>query len=190
MGQIRDISELHPVFKPLVVDWLAACNAKGMQLLVVETRRTMDVMTAYYARGRQPLPKVNDLYRKAGLRPITKEENWSIITKAMPGYSWHYFGLAIDVVPLINGVPDWNYNPDDPKDYYDEMANNAMERGMIWGGNFRSFPDRPHIEFHPGWSTSDSKTGVKAAYAASLQLGTYLIPLKGLYGPRDFQFPI
>src|ERR1019366_7994694 len=31
-----------------------------------------------------------------------------VVTNARPGYSWHNFGLAVDVCPFDNGIPDWN----------------------------------------------------------------------------------
>jgi len=188
-GQIRDLRALHPAFKPRVEKWIQACNARGIQLLVVETARTWEVMEAYYARGRKPLAEVNALYRRAGLRAISAPENDEKITLARPGESWHYLRLAVDAVPLINGKPDWVYDPEDPKDYFDEMASEAEKLGFIWGGKFRSFPDRPHIEWHPGWATTRLK-GVVAALAVTERLGHLDIPLKGFYGDKGFVFPV
>lgn len=110
-------------------------------------------MEAYYARGREPLSVVNSLYTKAGLRPISLKENKSTITKAPPGLSWHFFGLAVDFVPLINGKADWIYDPENPADFYDEVAEEAKALGMDWGGSWRTFKDLPHVEWHPGWTS-------------------------------------
>lgn len=155
-------------------------------MLVIETRRSMPVMAAYYARGREKLGTVNALYTKAGLRPITAKENIRKITNARPGESWHYFGLAVDAVPLVGGKPDWIYNPVDPKDYFDEMAEEATKLGMVWG---KSFNDFAHLELHPGYSTVSKVRGVQAAYAISQRMKTTDIPLRGLWGPNAFQYP-
>jgi hypothetical protein len=32
----------------------------------------------------------------------------TIVTDAAPGYSWHNFGCAVDLVPMIDLGPDWN----------------------------------------------------------------------------------
>lgn len=150
-GQLRSLSELHPKFRPRVEQWLAAVEARGIDLLVVETRRTMAVAEAYFAQGRQSPIEINELRRKAGLRTIGLQECVRVITKAPPGMSWHIYGLAVDFVPMVGRVLDWNYDPDDAADYYDEIAEEAKRLGMTWGGDWRSFKDYPHVEWHPGW---------------------------------------
>lgn len=189
-GQNRDLSALHPGLQPLVTRWINNCRARKIQILVVETARSWDVMKAYYSRGRNELATVNSLYKRAGLRPITLKDNRSTITNAMPGESWHYYGLALDAVPVINGKADWLYNPEDPKDYFDEMAEEADMLGLTWGGKFRTFPDYPHLEYHPGYSASIKSNGVKVAYSFSVKLGHLNIPLKGVYGDKKVKFPV
>jgi peptidoglycan L-alanyl-D-glutamate endopeptidase CwlK len=181
---------MHPAIQPLANDFIAKCKATGLPLVIVETRRTKEVMEAYYERGRNVLFVVNAKYAKAGLRPITEEENKSTITNCMPGESWHYFGLALDFVPVVNGKADWIYNPADPADHWDEIADIAKSIGFVWGGNFRSFQDRPHIEWHPGWSTDRRMRGVGLAYALATRTNDLWIPIKGVYGDQTFQFPI
>lgn len=139
--------ECHPVFLPLAAEWLRRCAAKLCPVLVVETRRSLSVAEAYYARGREPISRVNDLYRAAGLPAITIEENQGIVTKARPGESLHCWGLALDAVPIVDGKPDWKYDPEHPADLFDEIAHEATNLGLVWGGNWRTFKDRPHIEY-------------------------------------------
>lgn len=155
-GLIRDMRELHPAFVPLAAEWLRLCASKLYPLLVVETRRTIEVAEAYYARGRKPLAVVNDLYETAGLPPITEEANRLTITSAVPGLSWHMYGLAIDAVPFAGGKPDWTYDPQSPADLYDEVAGLAVSLGMEWGGRWRSRKDCPHVEWHPGWEPNEA----------------------------------
>jgi len=180
---------MHPAVQPLIDRFLVGARDKGLPLIVVETRRNKDVMEAYYARGRNVLFAVNAKYAKAGLRPITEKENQATITNCLPGESWHYFGLALDFVPVVNGKPDWTYNNADPADHWDELAALAKEIGFTWGGNFRTFQDRPHIEWHPGWSVSSRMRGVTAAYAWTARNDSLWIPLKGEYGDQTFSFP-
>lgn len=151
-GQIRDLRELHPKFLPRVERWLSNCKDKGYDLLVVETRRTFAVAYAYYTQGRLPPLEVAYWRKKAGLPTISLKECNKIITRAKPGLSWHIYGLAVDFVPMMDRrLLDWKYNPEDPNDDYDEIANEAEALGMTWGGEFRSFKDYPHVEWHPGW---------------------------------------
>jgi hypothetical protein len=153
VGLIRDMRQLHPSVIPPAAEWMRRCANARIPIFVVETRRTWAVATAYYARGRRPLGEVNLLYVQAGLDPISSTENKSIITKAQPGQTWHLYGCAIDAVPYVDGVLDWNYNPTDPKDYFDEMAAYAIALGFSWGGKWRGeLQDTPHIELHSGWT--------------------------------------
>ena len=169
MPLIRDVSELHPVYQPVVRAWAADCASAALPVLFTETRRTWAVQEAYYARGRKPLAEVNALYVAQGLRPLTEQENGAKITRARAGYSWHNYGLAVDFVPLIAGKPDWSYDPNDRADLWDEIAALARARGMVWG---RSFGDVPHVEWHPGWiNVSSARTW------ANQHAGEWRIPI-------------
>ena len=64
----------------------------------------------------------------------------AIVTNAMGGQSMHNFGLAWDVGIFSKG----EYVSTGTK--YDEAAEAGMIPGLIWGGNFRKFKDRPHYQ--------------------------------------------
>lgn len=58
--------------------------------------------------------------------------------------SRHLTGHAVDLVPLVNGQPSWNWD-----DYYPLSAaikQAAQELGIAveWGGDWTSFKDGPH----------------------------------------------
>ena len=57
--------------------------------------------------------------------------------------SWHNFGLAFDVVPLVNGKAVF----DSP--FWNRIGELGKQVGLTWGGDFQSFKDKPHFEFHP-----------------------------------------
>lgn len=56
---------------------------------------------------------------------------------------WHNFGLAFDVVPFVNGKAVW----DSP--FWNRIGDLGKRVGLFWGGDFQSFKDNPHFEFHP-----------------------------------------
>lgn len=154
-GTIRDMNELHPAFKARVDLWLADVHAAGHEILIVETRRTMDVAEAYYAQSREPNETVNILRAHAGL-PLLKlqTDRYAKITDAMPGLSWHIYGLAVDFVPMSNGKCLWSYSENSVE--YAEIAKLAEKHGLQWGGEWRSFKDYPHIEYHPNLRVTDA----------------------------------
>lgn len=174
MPIVRDVSALHPKVIPAAMKWIGLCREKFLDVLITETWRSRDVQIAYWAVGRESYEEVVRLYKAAGLvvpKPTEHGNNTSTITSVPPGFGWHPYGCAIDFVPLINGKADWVYNPEDPGDHWDEIADAAKKCGFLWGGNFRTFKDRPHIELHPGYTAS------KAAKAwADAHGGEWRIP--------------
>lgn len=65
-----------------------------------------------------------------------------IVTHAQPGYSWHNFGLAVDVCPeRLLTVPNWG--PGDP--VWIKLRGLGFALGMYPGADF-SHPDQPHFQ--------------------------------------------
>ena len=64
-----------------------------------------------------------------------------IVTEAPPGYSYHEFGCAFDVVPMVNGEPDWNLtHPSWPR-----IIAIGESLGLNAGARWHK-PDTPHFE--------------------------------------------
>tara|TARA_R110001632_G_scaffold67464_2_gene158454 strand:+ start:1392 stop:1943 length:552 start_codon:yes stop_codon:yes gene_type:complete len=86
--------------------------------------RTCDEQTALYNQGRTT--------------------SGNIVTNAKCGYSWHNFGLAIDVVEIKNNVALWeNKN-------WELIGNLGKQFGFEWGGDWVSFKDLPHFQYSKG----------------------------------------
>lgn len=76
---------------------------------------------------------------------------------AKPGYSYHNYGLAVDMIPFEDKDHDqvldsaeltWNVS----KPCWKAFSRAADLTGVIHG---RHFADHPHIEFHPSMSIKD-----------------------------------
>lgn len=99
------------------------------------TLRTYSEQNALYAQGRNTAGK--------------------IATQAKGGQSYHCFGMAIDIVLLVdrdgNGTfesASWETNIDfdgDGKSDWQEVVNIFTQHGWSWGGNWK-FTDKPHFE--------------------------------------------
>jgi peptidoglycan L-alanyl-D-glutamate endopeptidase CwlK len=114
----RKIEDLHPDCRAMVEPWLADVASSDIDLLVTCTLRTLEEQAILYAQGRTTAGK--------------------IVTNAKPGTSAHNYGLAIDVVPLIHGKPDWaGTSP-----VWTNIAALAHDRGLQWFGA----PDSPYKE--------------------------------------------
>lgn len=92
-----------------------------------------------------------DLYLTQGHRsPEAQSALSSVVTSAKAWLSWHQYGLAYDVT-LAGKVPD-----DVPKSTWEQIGAIGESLGLGWGGRWTS-PDRPHFEWHPGYT-------IRAAY--------------------------
>lgn len=135
----RDISLLQPQFKQQVVAMITRLDQLGIKYFIHETLRDIEVQKAYYAQGREPLVTVNRLRKIAGLWDINEEENKRKITWTMK--SKHLEGLAIDIVPTLDGKLFWTA----PDEKWREIAEVAKSFGIISGYYWRT-KDSPHFE--------------------------------------------
>lgn len=69
--------------------------------------------------------------------------------KSKVNLGWHQFGLAFDVA-IITPHGTYVADGDDPR--YAMVGQAAIEHGCVWGGNWVSFKDAAHVEWHPGFS--------------------------------------
>jgi peptidoglycan L-alanyl-D-glutamate endopeptidase CwlK len=84
------------------------------------------------------------------------------VTNAKGGQSYHNYGLAIDIVLLIdkdnNGsyeTASWDTKNDfdgDQKSDWQEIVSIFKRYGWEWGGSWATFPDMPHFQKTFGYS--------------------------------------
>jgi peptidoglycan L-alanyl-D-glutamate endopeptidase CwlK len=84
------------------------------------------------------------------------------VTNAQPGQSMHNYGLALDIVLLVDKDSNktyesasWDTNIDFDKDGkadWMEVVNILKSNGWEWGGDWKSFKDLPHFEKNFGYS--------------------------------------
>jgi peptidoglycan LD-endopeptidase CwlK len=124
----RRIEDLHPTLQPLARTLLTDCAAVGVDVLIYCTYRSNEEQNELYARGRT----------KPG----------SVVTRVRGGQSRHNHtengvpaSLAFDCVPMVHGRPDW-----DAHEAYDNIAAVGRKLGLTWGGDWKSFQDKPHFE--------------------------------------------
>ena len=116
------------------------------------TLRTFAEQDALYAQGRTKLFDANG--KKLG-----------VVTKAKGGQSIHNFGLALDIVLLKDTNGDGTFESASWEDTIDfdkdgradwmEIVSILKKNGWIWGGDWKSFKDKPHFEktFGHTWIT-------------------------------------
>lgn len=138
---LERIKLLHPKVRAEVEDLylnkiVPALSGRAMCRFAY-TLRTFAEQDALYAQGR------TKLFDSAGNR-------LGIVTKAKGGQSIHNFGLALDIVLLLdNKTASWDTVHDfdkDGKSDWMEVINIFKAAGWTWGGDWKSIKDAPHVE--------------------------------------------
>ena len=122
-GNMTLISHLHPAIREEAAAMVAELAEMGIPVRVTETVRSIGRQEALYAQGRTT----------SGPR----------VTQARGGQSFHNYALAFDIVPL-EVINRHNWDPENP--VWDTLGEVGRRYGFEWGGDFRSFTDRPHFQ--------------------------------------------
>ena len=131
----RSIDDLSPPVKERVKRFLEECGHQGIDLLVTSTYRDDESQDLLYAQGRTAAGR--------------------IITQAKGGDSFHNYRCALDVVPLVNGKPDW----DGTHDIWERVGAIGKANGLDWAGDWKSFRELAHFQYTGGLTLSDLKQG-------------------------------
>lgn len=95
----------------------------------------LDPLAIRVTQGLRTWPQQAALYAQGRTAP------GQIVTNAPPGHSWHEFGLAVDIVPMENGQPDWTLShPAWPR-----AVAVGESLGLIAGARWQH-PDWPHFQ--------------------------------------------
>jgi len=119
------MNRLDPGFRKRLDLFEARLREKGIRVKMVSGYRSLAEQDRLYAIGRT----------KPG----------RIVTKARAGYSWHNYGLAADYAFVVKGRVTWQ----GPWQTFGEIARSC---GFEWGGDWKRFTDRPHVQWRKGKS--------------------------------------
>jgi peptidoglycan L-alanyl-D-glutamate endopeptidase CwlK len=119
----KNIATLLEPVRPIARALVHAAAKEGITVKVISGTRTYAEQDALYAKGRTA--------------PGSK------VTNARGGYSNHNFGVAFDI-GVFDGA---KYITDGPE--YDRIGAIGKKLGLMWGGDWTSFKDKPHFEYNP-----------------------------------------
>lgn len=142
----RDINDLHPIFREKVKIFLDEAKNQGIDVLITCTYRSPEEQDILYKQGRlkqfgMTVKDLNQERENLGLYPLTEEDANKIVTNARPWQSFHQYGLAIDIVPLNNGKPDWfNFK------VFEKLGQIGKMFGLEWAGEWKAFKELPHFQ--------------------------------------------
>lgn len=124
---MRGIDKLHPELQVCVNKFLEECKSRGLDVCITETLRTQEEQEALYAQGRTKPGK--------------------IVTNCRGFQSPHCWGVSFDFCRNVKGK---EYDNSDK--FFDKVGEIAKtifdntEYDLFWGGDFKTFVDKPHIE--------------------------------------------
>ncbi|MEM2159407.1 MAG: M15 family metallopeptidase [Candidatus Nitrosotenuis sp.] len=135
----RSLDELLPVVKDKVERFISVCKENHIDLLVTSTYRDMESQAALYAQGRTTPGKK--------------------VTNAKPGFSFHNWRCAVDIVPLRNGKPVWGTKPGPDLDLWNKVGELGESVGLEWAGRWKSFREFAHFQYTAGLTLKDLQAG-------------------------------
>lgn len=129
LQMITDLQALHPYFRDKIIQLIENCKTKGIEISVVESFRTRAKQAEYFGMGRK-------------------------YTRSAGGKSKHQYGLACDVVPIVDGSAQW-----DDKVLWRRVGMEGEKLGLRWGGRWRNPYDPAHFEWTGGLTTVQLAAG-------------------------------
>lgn len=166
---LKRINYLHPAIRQEALSAYKHINSK---LLGKNTR----LRFAYTLRS---FSEQDNLYALGRTNPGKK------VTNARGGQSVHNYGLAFDIVILIDKDGDgnfetasWDINSDNDNDGradWMEVTQYLKSLGWQWGGEWTTFPDYPHFEktFGLNWKTLLAKHNAGDVFTEIIDGKTY-----------------
>jgi len=136
------LDQLYLPFLQKVLDVAAACKARGCHFEARAGFRSFEEQERLFNQGRTtPGP---------------------VVTDALPGYSAHNYGLAVDFARLEAG----RYLRD-ARDYA-VLGQEAAKAGLSWGGTFHHLKDAAHVQL-PGYVDARELEPLRQVYLAHPQ---------------------
>lgn len=132
----RDLKDLLPKVAAMASNFIVKCKESDIDVIITSTYRDIESQNALYAQGRTTGGKV--------------------VTNAKGGQSCHNYQCAFDFVPIINGKAQWN-----DLAAFKKCGAIAVECGLEWAGNWKSFSELAHCQYTGGLSIKDLQQGKK-----------------------------
>jgi len=117
------------------MDALNACRLAKIDVLVTCTLRDGAEQDRLYAQGRTT--------------PGRK------VTNARAGQSFHQYGVALDLYPVVNGKPDFSGTAPE----WQRIATIFKLHGFEWAGDWKRFREMPHFQMTMGKPLSYFQNG-------------------------------
>lgn len=142
--------KLDPDFENRLEQLKRACASRGTKVVVYCTIRTPEEQAKLWRRSRTTkdiskeihnLVEMGAIYLAQVLRDVGPQQTAPWATNALPGLSWHNWGLAADLYVDVDGAAIW----DSGHAGYRIMAEEAKKLGLE-SGHFWPKKDSVHVQ--------------------------------------------
>jgi peptidoglycan L-alanyl-D-glutamate endopeptidase CwlK len=131
----RNVKTLLPEFQRVIRKWMTE--------RAIPAAKTIS-LTVKIICGTRDFAEQSRLYAQGRTTPGAR------VTNAKAGSSFHNYGVAVDI-----GLFDKQGRYITTDSHYNGFFGRAgIPAGCVWGGNFKSFKDTPHLEWHGVGETS------------------------------------
>lgn len=148
----NNMGGVHPDLKKYTLELITRCYKEGILVQCSSGFRSFEDQARLYGQGRTS-------YWYKGKQYGNRKE--PIVTNAKPGQSVHNYGLAIDYFLVtddgLNAI--WTVNTK-----WKRVAEIGKSMGFEWGGDWKSFPDYPHLQYTKGLSIGQLVRGMRPAF--------------------------
>lgn len=153
-----DLSTLGPAFRSSVQALLEKCLARGVEMRPYFTMRSPFEQAKLWRQsrtGEEIMSRMAEL-RKAGAHFLVHclesvgPQAGRHVTNALPGFSWHQWGEAVDCFWAVAGHAEWSTQKKvDGHNGYRLYAEQAAKLRLTAGGLWTSLKDWPHVQMRP-----------------------------------------
>lgn len=132
----RSLEYLLPIVRIRAEYHIKACALERIDIIITSTYRDKESQFVLYEQGRTKPGK--------------------IVTNAPPGYSYHNWQCAYDIVPVVMGKAIWS---DDA--LFDEIGEIGEACGLEWAGRWKKNNEKCHFQYTNGRSIKELMNGKK-----------------------------
>ena len=143
----------------LLTQLLKNCCDQQVIMVPYEKLRSPQVQAQFWVQGRTVIEIQNEIQKFKNEKAFflgkclenAEIRKGKIITNALPGYSWHQWGEAVDCYWLKDGKLTWelDINDENNQNGYEIYAHEAQKLGLESGFYWKNLIDPAHIQLQP-----------------------------------------
>jgi peptidoglycan L-alanyl-D-glutamate endopeptidase CwlK len=159
-----DMNLLTTEFNAVAMKLVDNCLKKGINMIPYETLRSPFVQAKYWRQSRNitEIDSAISTFKKEGASFLAYcleyvgPQRGPKVTNALPGFSWHQWGEALDCYWELNGKTIWDpvttFNGVNGYEVYATEAKKLhLDAGLFW----KTLKDPPHVQYQKYGSPSE-----------------------------------